>query len=256
MPGHAFDLDELRRGVRPFRLYWFPRVGSTNDHAARLRASGRLFAPAMVLAGQQLAGRGRGGNTWWSAPGGLAVTFVLPVEPHLSAHQVPLIAGLAVRRAVSQLLSDEAVQLKWPNDLVYADRKLAGLLCERIHKADLIGLGLNVNVRPAEVPRPLRSRVVAMSQIADRPLDRTKVLIEIARQIHRLLGLREELSFGRLRREYDRHHALIGRDIRVHGSAGSSPVSGVVEGLDSTGRLLLRDGPYLHRVIAGQVEIV
>ena len=84
----GFDLSRLRTQIKPFRLHWFPRLRSTNDHAAALRKRGELFAPAMVLTGCQLAGRGRGSHTWWSGPGCLTVTFVIPIEEHLAPHQV------------------------------------------------------------------------------------------------------------------------------------------------------------------------
>src|SRR5436309_1660093 len=56
----SFDLARLRVGIKPFKLHWFPRLRSTNDHAAELRRRKELFAPAAVLTGRQLAGRGRG----------------------------------------------------------------------------------------------------------------------------------------------------------------------------------------------------
>src|SRR5207248_8273542 len=134
MSGSAFELARLRRELKPFRLHFFPRLRSTSDHAAALRKRGKLFAPAVVLTANQTAGRGRGTNTWWSGPGSLTVTFVFPVEAHLAPHQIPLIAGLAVRDAVADLTGDTSISLKWPNDVVHDDRKLAGLLCERVHK--------------------------------------------------------------------------------------------------------------------------
>src|SRR5947207_10623919 len=62
----SFDLSRLRREIKPFKLHWFPRLRSTNDHAAALRERGELYAPAVVVSGHQMAGRGRGGNSrWW-----------------------------------------------------------------------------------------------------------------------------------------------------------------------------------------------
>ena len=119
MSDASFNLAQLRQGIKPFRLHWFPRLLSTNDHAAALRKRGALFAPAIVLAGRQTAGRGRGSNTWWSSAGCLTVTFVLPAEEHLKPHQLPLIAGLGVRDAVAELSgAGDRIQLKWPNDVV------------------------------------------------------------------------------------------------------------------------------------------
>jgi BirA family biotin operon repressor/biotin-[acetyl-CoA-carboxylase] ligase len=252
----SFHLQQLRRDLKPFRLHWFPRLRSTNDHAALLRKRGELFAPAIVLAGHQLAGRGRGSNSWWSGQGSLTVTFVLPVDEHLSPHHVPLIAGVAVRTAAAALAMNDGIQLKWPNDLLYQTRKLAGLLCERVHKADLIGVGINLNVRPGDIPRPLRERVTSLNAILGKPIDPTTALIAIAAQVHRLLANRDDQTFRELLREYDQHHALLGRRVTVTNAPGEPVVTGRCEGLDDTGRLLLRERKTLHRVIAGHVQMV
>jgi BirA family biotin operon repressor/biotin-[acetyl-CoA-carboxylase] ligase len=243
-----FNLHRLRTEIKPFRLHWFSRLRSTNDHAARLRKRGELFAPSVVLTGDQIAGRGRNTNTWWSSPGSLTVTFVLPIDEKLSPHQIPLIAGLAARRAVAQISGDDGIQLKWPNDLVHRGRKLAGLLCERVHKADLIGLGLNVN-SAGRIPSTLRGRIVTLEEIACRRLDKTDVLIAIAKQLYPMLTRRSQFPFPAVLREYDSHHALIGRKVSV------DSLGGQCEGLDPMGRLLVRSRGHLHRIIAGQVNL-
>ena len=252
----VFDLGKLRSGLKPFRLHWYPRLGSTNDHAALLRRRGALYAPAIVLTGHQLKGRGRGSNTWWSGQGSLTVTFAMPIHEELAAHHVPLIAGVAVRTAAAQLAMNDDIQLKWPNDLLHDGRKLAGLLCERIEKADLIGVGLNVNVRMKDIPASLRNRVTSLSEIAGRPVDLTKTLILLAAQMHRLLAHRDDTSFRAIAGEYDRHHALLGRRVTVTQTPGEPVVTGRCEGIDETGRLLLRERKTLHRVIAGHVQMV
>src|SRR5438309_11614840 len=112
MSSTSFDLDHIRHQIRPFRLFWFPRLRSTSDHAAELRRRGELFAPAMVLTGHQTAGRGRGANSWWSRPGVLTGTFVFPIHDSLAPHQIPLLAGLAVREAVAPFVLGTGVKLK------------------------------------------------------------------------------------------------------------------------------------------------
>src|SRR3954466_3467714 len=101
--GHSmanpFALALLKEELKPFRLHFFPRLRSTNDHAVLLRKRGDLFAPAIVLTLHPIAGRGRGRNAWWSGPGALTVTFIVPIEKTRDPHQIPLIAGLAVRNA-------------------------------------------------------------------------------------------------------------------------------------------------------------
>jgi BirA family biotin operon repressor/biotin-[acetyl-CoA-carboxylase] ligase len=256
-PANHFHPDDLRASVKPFRLHFFPRLRSTNDHAARLRRQKRLFAPAIVLTARQTAGRGRGKNTWWSGDGSLTVTFAMPVVDHLEPHQVPLIAGLAVRQALCDLAGSREIRLKWPNDLVLDGGKVAGLLCERVEKVDLIGVGVNVNVDPITVPRALRRRVASLLQITDRALDMNGVVSGIARAIHARLARPHEPTFGASLREYDRYHALTGLKVAVTDHVGrTEPLSGVCVGLDGMGRLLLRDrAAKLHRVVAGHVSV-
>jgi BirA family biotin operon repressor/biotin-[acetyl-CoA-carboxylase] ligase len=227
---------------------------STNDHAAELRRRGTLYAPAVVLAGRQTAGRGRGAHAWWSAPGCITVTFVFPVDEHVMPHQLPLVAGLAVRNAAAELARDDGVQLKWPNDVVYDGLKLAGLLCERVHKADFVGLGLNVNLDPKDAPRDLRSRVTSLSAVANSELDLTAVLTTVARHLHSMVSRQSDQPFAHVLREYDARHALVGKNVTVLNGDAAAAVSGRCEGLDEMGRLLLRSRSTLHRVISGHVR--
>jgi BirA family biotin operon repressor/biotin-[acetyl-CoA-carboxylase] ligase len=249
---NSYNLAKLRKAIKPFRLHWFPRLRSTNDHAARSRKNGGMFAPAIVLTGKQIAGRGRNTNTWWSGDGSLTVTFVLPIDQQLSPHQLPLIAGLAVRDATAKISGHDDVQLKWPNDLLFHGKKLAGLLCERVHKADLIGLGININA-DKHAPAKLRQRMIFLSEIAHRPFDKTDVLIAVVKSLYPMVSHHNEHPFGSILRRYDRHHALVGRRIKV--VSGDESISGVCEGLDSMGRLLVMSRGKTHRVIAGQIEM-
>jgi BirA family biotin operon repressor/biotin-[acetyl-CoA-carboxylase] ligase len=225
-----------------------------------LRRRGELYAPAVVLTGRQTAGRGRGDHSWWSGKGCLTVTFVMPVDDPSHGYRIPLIAGLAARNAAAEVAGSNALLLKWPNDLVCTGprptqlRKLAGLLCERVHGVDLIGLGLNVSLAPASAPPGLRGRVASLSELAGRPLDLTDALIAVARHLYRALSAQSDITFADQLKEYDSHHALIGRKLSVVGR-GAARVAGRCEGLDEMGRLLIRSGPKLHRVIAGQVVL-
>lgn len=253
MAKSSFQLSRLRQGLRPFRLHWFPRLRSTNDHAARLRRSGRLFAPAVVLAGRQTAGRGRGANVWHSAGGSLTLTFVIPVDDRIAPHHLPIIAGLAVRNAAAAICRSDAIKLKWPNDLLHNGRKLGGLLCERLEKADLVGLGLNVNVDSTSLPADLRDRAASLRQIAGRALDLTDVTVIVASHLRDLAARAAEQPFAAVLHEYDTHHALLGRVVSVSSSEDEPPLTGKCEGLDSMGRLVLRNRTGLHRVISGHV---
>jgi BirA family biotin operon repressor/biotin-[acetyl-CoA-carboxylase] ligase len=267
---NTFNLQRLRAGLKPFRLHFFPRLRSTNDHAAALRKRGDLFAPAVVLAARQIAGRGRGANTWFSAQGCLTVTFVLPVNSNFAPHHLPLAAGLATRNAVAEITQNNNIQLKWPNDVVFQSaipnsklpmKKLAGLLCERLGNVDLIGIGLNVNLPYGRIPKNLRDHIIYLQQIPhsglstpNSALDLTTTLIILARHLHNTLVRHSEIPFPTLLREYDSHHALVGRTVTVR-SPNEPPITGKCQGLDDTGRLLLRNRSRVYRIIAGHIEL-
>jgi BirA family biotin operon repressor/biotin-[acetyl-CoA-carboxylase] ligase len=251
----GFSLQKLRAGVAPYRLHWFPRLRSTNDHAAALRQRGKLFAPAIVLTGNQVAGRGRGGNKWWSSACILTVSFALPVYERLAAQELPLIAGMAVRNTAAMLTGERHIELKWPNDILHNGAKLAGILCERVDKIDLVGIGLNINLDPAEAPKILRDRITSLWSIAGKKLDPTEVLIALAAQLHQMMRKRMEQPFKVFVKEYEQHDALAGKQITVIPAGDETPITGRCEGIDETGRLLVRQRGTLHRVIAGHVII-
>jgi BirA family transcriptional regulator, biotin operon repressor / biotin---[acetyl-CoA-carboxylase] ligase len=248
-------LSRLRAGIKPFKLHYFSRLRSTNDHAMELRGHGKLFAPAVLVTSKQTAGRGRGRNSWWSDSGSLTVTFVFPVEEHLSPHQVPLLAGLAVRDAAAELSGDDSISLKWPNDVVHRGKKLAGLLCERISKADLIGVGLNVNTNMQRAPAGLRNQITSLASIAGREIDMTAALIALSKMLYPAMSRRGDRLFAETLHRYDAHHALVGKTVSVVEAGSNELVTGKCSGLDSSGRLVLRRRGKAHPIIAGQVRM-
>ena len=239
--------DLLRDALRPFRPHVYATLGSTNDEAARLRRAGDLFAPAAVLALEQTAGRGRGANVWHAPAGAVTVTFALPAGHAMPVHQLPLVGGVAVRRAVLDL--GLSADLKWPNDLQHDGLKLAGLLCERLEGVDLVGIGLNLTVDPADLPPEVRRRATSVYAATGRRVDLPTALAALSTHLAALLLRPDEVTFASVRQEYARHHALTGRRVKV------GDVEGDCEGIDPDGRLLVRDHETLHRLTSGTVDI-
>jgi BirA family biotin operon repressor/biotin-[acetyl-CoA-carboxylase] ligase len=126
-----------------------PELGSTNAEAAQ---AGRLWH--VVVADHQQAGRGRLGRTWEAPLGAsVAVSAVLPAPPDHGGW-VPLLTGLAVSRALSEVAGVQA-GLKWPNDVLVAEdgwRKVCGVLCELHPVGVVVGIGINVDQRREELP--------------------------------------------------------------------------------------------------------
>jgi len=246
-----YDLKRLRQGIRPFRLHWFPRLRSTNDHAISLRRQHRLFAPAIVLTGCQTAGRGRGANRWWSAPGAITVTFALPVEEHLASHQVALAAGLAARNALAQVTGIQDIKLKWPNDLILNGLKIGGVLCERVAGLDLIGIGINLNNEINRAPPSLRGNIFSLAMAAGRQIDATEALIALARSIRAVAARRRNAPFPAVVREYEQHHLLTGRSVTC--LSNGVTITGLCRGIDHAGRLIIQTTRDKQAIVSGTV---
>ncbi len=132
---------------------------------------------------------------------------------------------------------------------------MAGLLCERIAGADLIGVGLNVNTDIDDIPFSVRHRVTSLRAIIGTEIPLATVLASIGQEINKLLLKKDFGSFGAILPEYNRHHALTGRRLRII-EPGGTQVAGICEGLDAQGRLLVRSSHGLSRVVAGHVELI
>lgn len=205
------------------RVVAYDRVGSTMDVAHALAAEG---APAgtLVIADAQTGGRGRAGRRWISAPGaGIWMTLLERPADASALEVLSLRLGLAAAVAV-QPFADGAVQVKWPNDLQIARRKLAGVLVEaRWRDAQpewvAIGLGLNV-VAPDDLPETAGLR-------ADN--GRPAVLAALVPALRAASAARGPLSPTELA-AYAARDALAGRWI-------AAPVAGVVRGVAPSGEL-------------------
>lgn len=234
------------------QLHWLPTVGSTNSRAMKSVQSGKLSPPAVVLAGRQSNGRGSRKHDWWSAPNCIAVTLVLPSEPANPPQQLSLTVGVAVRTALARFVDDDdCLTLKWPNDLLLCGKKVGGLLCQRARGVDVIGIGINVAVAAPDFPASLRRRAVSLAAATHTSPNQTDVLIAVANAV--LHSHCHPPGFSHIRREFDRHHELTNRRVRVTSPPGTAVICGRCRGVDELGRLLVQSGTRLHRIASGHV---
>ncbi|MFV0446448.1 MAG: biotin--[acetyl-CoA-carboxylase] ligase [Planctomycetaceae bacterium] len=213
--------------------------------------------PALVATEQQTAGRGRGANRWWSAPG--ALTFSLLIEPAalgLTPDRWPALSlsvGLAIALTVESQLRTADVRLKWPNDVYLNGRKVAGILIESPAAASnrlVIGIGLNVNNSLTHAPDDVRHRAVAMTDVAGSILDRTDLLRRLLVEIEQLLTELAVDSPG-LATEWRRHCLLTGRSVVIADSTRT--IAGTCLGLDDDGALRVQTGHSVERLFSGVV---
>jgi BirA family biotin operon repressor/biotin-[acetyl-CoA-carboxylase] ligase len=211
----------------------------------------------VLVAEEQTAGRGRLGRSWVSPPG-TALTFSVLLRPAglpvARRGWLPLIAGIATAAAVRELSGLDA-RLKWPNDVLIGDGKLAGILAETTGNAIVIGVGVNVATSPGDLPSgPGGLRPTSLLAEAA-PLAREDLLIAILRELgSRYEGFRAKLdpeSSGLLA-EYRALSATLGKTVRVE-LPGGAVVTGEATGIDADGRLLVRSGLAEQAITAGDV---
>jgi BirA family biotin operon repressor/biotin-[acetyl-CoA-carboxylase] ligase len=169
------------------------------------------------------------------------------LRPGLARDRLHLVTA-AVAVAAADALDDVAgfrPGIKWPNDLVVEDRKLAGVLAEAEHDAVVVGIGINVNW-PEDLPDELASIAVAANRVAGRPVDREAVL---SRLLDHLGALIEDWTA--VASAYRRNCVTIGRPVRVELS--DETFTGTASDVDDDGHLLVDIGMCLRTVSAGDV---
>jgi BirA family transcriptional regulator, biotin operon repressor / biotin---[acetyl-CoA-carboxylase] ligase len=271
------DVRSLTRGLVDYGIWREIRVvdetGSTNADVAGLARSGAA-AGFVLVAEHQSAARGRLDRTW-VAPARSGLTFSVLLRPAdvspdvmpdlragLSPHPstavpaarwslLPLVVGVGVASALRRIAGVEA-DLKWPNDLMIGDRKLAGILAERLDDAVVVGVGLNVTLREAELPVPT---AISLSLAGATCTDRDTLLRAVLR------GIGDEyLSWRRVegdgeRSVLPRYRELcttLGRDVRVD-VGGDVTVEGRAVGIDAGGSLVVETPTGRRSLSAGDV---
>lgn len=233
------------------RLEGGGETGSTNDDARALAREGAAEG-TVVLASRQTLGRGRLGRTWESPEGGAYFSAVL--RPQVAPSRVASLA-LAVALGVSRGLDSLGVasEVKWPNDVLAAGGKMAGVLLEMTAEADRVDwvvVGVGVNVRAPEM-RVLGAAYI--DDIYDVPVPRA--VAAILDGVASAYADWRDGGFDALREEYAEKAMLTGKSVAVRDAGGALRAEGVVAGIDDTGRLLVVSAEGIFPVEAGEVTL-
>jgi BirA family transcriptional regulator, biotin operon repressor / biotin---[acetyl-CoA-carboxylase] ligase len=222
------------------RLY--AEAGSTNALAASDPVRHRI-----VVADHQQAGRGRLDRQWVTPPGA-ALTFSAVFDPVVDTEWwpvVPLVAGYAVARALGGFAT-----LKWPNDVMIGDRKVCGILVERVHTRPpmvVIGIGINVDQTADELPVPSATSLA----MAGHPVDRTVLFGDVVRHLRFHLGMFAG-SPNTFMNQYRGRSSTLDQHVRV-ALPGDRDVEGRAADFDPHGRLVLDTHDGTLTLSAGDV---
>jgi BirA family biotin operon repressor/biotin-[acetyl-CoA-carboxylase] ligase len=239
-------------GLAGVRHIAYETLGSTNAEALALARDGER-GPLWISATTQSAGRGRRGSPWVSPPGNLYVTLLL-TEPSLPslAPQLSFVAALAAHDAVATCAPQlgPLLKVKWPNDLLVGQAKVAGILIEGESEpvfAVAIGIGVNCATHPSDTSYPAIDLAITGALVVP---DALFAALSVA-MAQRLTQWNSGLGFAAIREGWLKRAAGLGETLQVR--LRERELSGCFEGLDETGRLLLKQGDNLSTITAGEV---
>lgn len=232
-----------------FDVRHYDRLGSTNDEARRLADAGAMHGTA-VHADEQTAGRGRLSRRWFSPPGNLYLSIVLRLDlPPSRSLELGFLAALAVADAVDALLPRQVrATLKWPNDVLVRNGKIAGILAEQASAAMILGIGLNVLHAPAGVPYQV-STIVGCGGLATVDGTREKLLQALGSWIE----VWQQDGFAPIRAAWLARAHAPGSTLGVR--LADRFVTGEFAGIDTDGTLLLDTPQGRARIVAGDVKL-
>ncbi len=249
----------LRGTLFDAQIHHFYKIGSTNAAAMSAAAEG---APegSVFLAEEQTVGRGRGAHSWESArSAGIYCTVVLrPALPPSDVLVLSLAAGLAVRTAIEQVDARVSADLKWPNDLLIAGKKVCGILTEMNAEATRVRyvvVGIGVNVNQASFPKELEGEATSLRLVTGSEWSRVELAAALLKSLdreYRVLVDQADARQSILRRFTEQSSWVQGKQVCI--VENGARVEGITEGLDERGFLQVRTPEGLRTILSGTVR--
>jgi BirA family biotin operon repressor/biotin-[acetyl-CoA-carboxylase] ligase len=249
--------DDIKAQLKPqtigSEILVFEQTASTNDVVASLAASGAREG-LVVFAESQTKGRGRQGRMW-ASPRGKGLWFSVLLRPSLPVaafSRITVAASVAVARGIRQATGLDP-RIKWPNDVIFQGKKVAGILTEARRDAAVVGIGMDVNCGsedfPSDVAAVATSLLLETSVAQDRVALAAAVLSALDDCYQRALA-----DFEAIITEWAKHSTTLGRQIAVR--MGQRRVEGHAQALDGDGALLLRkDNGQIERILGADVIV-
>jgi len=236
------------------RICYYPRIDSTNEQALRLAAADETEG-TVVVAETQTAGRGRRGRRWLDEPGSTLLFSVL-LRPVCKASWLPVLSLGAAAACAESLASGYSlpVVIKWPNDLLIADRKVGGILLERRGDAVVVGIGLNVNGPSESLQVRVGTLLTTLESHYGAPLPREEVLVGILGKMDDTYQQFRSAGPAAVVGRYRRFESVLGQRVQI--SVGQEMICGMAMAVTDTGTLVVDTAKGRREITAGEVELV
>ena len=234
-------------------------IDSTNNEAKRLAREGAADG-TVIVAESQTGGKGRLERKFFS-PKGKGIWFSVILRPKFLPQEAPkctLMAAVAVARAMAEFGLTPGI--KWPNDLLYENKKLVGILTEMSAEMDginyiVIGTGINVNIDQSEFPEDIRDVATSLCMMKGEPLPRVKFFQAVLRAMDDLYAQVQAQGFAPVLQEWRKYSITLGQEVKVIGVRDGEIYFGKATDIDEDGALLVDTEEGRKKVLAGDVSI-
>lgn len=232
--------------VKGVKVYAFDRIDSTNNEAVRRIKQG-IKLPALFIAKSQTAGKGTRGRSFYSNGGGLYMSLAADVKD-TRLQKLTILAAVATAQSIEKLTGKE-VNIKWVNDIYLGNKKLCGILCERVQNETndktlgvVIGIGINLTVE--KFPEEIKDIAVNLGNI-----NRNKLAKEITKRIISLLSSNEDFM-----EYYNSKSILLGKEVSYIQNGVIH--NGTAIDIDSTGALIVKENGETAILTSGDVTLL
>jgi len=254
-PMQLLDKEILQNSLAN-RVELIPIIDSTNQYLLDRVES--LESGSVCLAEYQAKGRGRRGRGWVSPFGSnLYLSMFWRLDAGMAAAMgLSLVVGVAIVEALEEM-GLTGVKLKWPNDLYYQDKKLAGILVEMSGQAGaaanlVIGMGLNLMM--SEATEGITQPWASLDEVADnRQIDRNQLAITMITTLHKALDDHELYGMAGFVERWNRLDNFINRSVKL--LMGPREISGIARGINEQGAVLLETANGLETFIGGEISL-
>lgn len=240
-----------------YDIYRFGKIDSTNSYVLSLGDKG-FPEGTVAVADEQTAGHGRFGRKWEAAPTSSLLLSVLLRPAFLQRDELFVLtfsAAVALSEAIREVTGVET-ELKWPNDILIAGKKVCGILLESGFEGDKLShvvLGIGLNVNQVDFPEEIKDKATSLSIAAGRPCDREELLSSILVRLNETYESLRSREFYRVMKKWRENSNLFGRNVTIR--IAGKEIEGTFEDVTDDGSAVIRTPSGERRFTAGEITI-
>lgn len=226
-----------------FKVYHFKRLLSTNEKAKEFKIN------SVVIADEQRFGKGRFSRRWSSGKGGVYLSLVLDADD-VKIQYFTFVAAISVQKAIKDVYGIKSV-IKWPNDLIYTNKKICGILTNSNNKKTIVGVGINTN---NTIPKSLIKKGISLKKIINKKINNKIIINKILEYFEYYVELLKSKKYSKIINDWKKN-SFLGSDVKV--KTLKNIYSGIAYDIDKDCFLVIKDkkGKKI-RIVEGDVEIV